>query len=79
VGLRNGLDEVEKRKSLTLPGLELRPLRRPARSQFLYRLRYQGMIITDEVIFALLKVHRRMNMSGGNEALSSCFLFLSYV
>jgi hypothetical protein len=28
------------RKYLTLPGLELRPLGRPARSQSLYRLRY---------------------------------------
>jgi hypothetical protein len=40
VGPRAGLDDVEKRKFLTLPGLELRPLGRPARSQSLYRLRY---------------------------------------
>jgi hypothetical protein len=39
---RAGLDDVEKRKFLTLPGLELRPLRGPARSQSLYRLRYPG-------------------------------------
>jgi hypothetical protein len=32
VGPRAGLDEVEKRKFLTLPGLELRSLGRPARS-----------------------------------------------
>jgi hypothetical protein len=37
-----GLDDVEKRIFLILPGLELRPLRRPARSQSLYRLRYPG-------------------------------------
>jgi hypothetical protein len=42
VGPRAGLDDVEKRKFLTLPGLELRPLARPARSQSLYRLRYPG-------------------------------------
>jgi hypothetical protein len=42
VGPRIGLDDVEKRKFLTLPGLELRPLRHPARSQSLYRLRYPG-------------------------------------
>jgi hypothetical protein len=36
---RAGLDDVEKRKFLTLSGLELRPLSRPARSQSLYRLR----------------------------------------
>jgi hypothetical protein len=35
-----GLDDVEKRKFLTVPGLALRSLRRPARSQVLYRLSY---------------------------------------
>jgi hypothetical protein len=33
---RAGLDNVEKRKFLTLPGLELRPLSHPAHSQSLY-------------------------------------------
>jgi hypothetical protein len=37
---RAGVDDVEKRKFLALPGLELRTLCRPARSQSLYRLRY---------------------------------------
>jgi hypothetical protein len=37
----NGLDDVEKRKFLTLPELELRPLR----SQSLYRLRYPGFLL----------------------------------
>jgi hypothetical protein len=32
VELRADLDDLEKRKFLTLPGLELRPLGRPARS-----------------------------------------------
>jgi hypothetical protein len=36
------LDDVEKRKFLTLPGLELRTLGHAARSQSLYRLRYPG-------------------------------------
>jgi hypothetical protein len=36
---RADLDDVEKRKFLTLPGLEHRLLGRPARSQSLYRLR----------------------------------------
>jgi hypothetical protein len=40
VGPRTGLDNVEKREFLTLPGLELRPLGRPGRSQLLYQLRY---------------------------------------
>jgi hypothetical protein len=43
---RAGLDDVEKRKFLILPGLELRLLDRPARSQSLYRLRYPGFILT---------------------------------
>jgi hypothetical protein len=44
VGPRAGLDDAEKRKFLTLSGLELRPLSRPARSQSLYRLRYPGFL-----------------------------------
>jgi hypothetical protein len=39
---RTGLDNVEKGKFLTLPGLEFRPFGRPARSQSLYRLFYPG-------------------------------------
>jgi hypothetical protein len=35
-----GLDGMEKRKFLTLTGLELRPVGRPARSQSVYRLCY---------------------------------------
>jgi hypothetical protein len=42
VDSRAGLEDVEKRKFLTLPGLELRPLGRPPRSQLLYRLSYPG-------------------------------------
>jgi hypothetical protein len=38
VGPRAGLDDVEKRKFLALPGLEIEPLGRPAGSQSLYRL-----------------------------------------
>jgi hypothetical protein len=36
------VDDVEKRKFLALPGLELRPLGCPNRSQSLYQLRYPG-------------------------------------
>jgi hypothetical protein len=42
VGPRAGVDDVENRKFLTLPGLEFRALGGPARSQSLYRLRYPG-------------------------------------
>jgi hypothetical protein len=45
VDLRAGLDDLEKRKFLTLLGLELRPLGRPARSQSLYRLRYAKQVV----------------------------------
>jgi hypothetical protein len=41
VGPRTGLDDVERRKILPPPGLELRTLGRPARSQWLYRLSYR--------------------------------------
>jgi hypothetical protein len=34
------MNDLEMRKVLALPGLELRPLGSPARSQSLYRLRY---------------------------------------
>jgi hypothetical protein len=48
---RVGPVDVEKRKFLTLPGLELQPLGRPARSQSLYRLRYPSSfsLLTDSV------------------------------
>jgi hypothetical protein len=42
MGPRAGLDEMEKWKFLILPGLELRPLGRPAHTQPLYGLRYPG-------------------------------------
>jgi hypothetical protein len=45
VGPRARLDELEKRKFLTLPGLEFRPLGRPTRSQLLYRLSYPGPLL----------------------------------
>jgi hypothetical protein len=40
VDLRAGVDDVKKRKFLTLLGLVLRPVSRPARSHSLYGLRY---------------------------------------
>jgi hypothetical protein len=42
VDLRAGLEDMEKRKFLTLPELGTPTLGRPARSQSLYRLRYPG-------------------------------------
>jgi hypothetical protein len=40
VGPRAGLNEVEKRKFLILPELEILSLGRPVRSRSLHRLRY---------------------------------------
>jgi hypothetical protein len=48
---RAGLHYMEKWKFLSPPGLELRPLDPPARSQSLYRLRYPGSIIMTVVTF----------------------------
>jgi hypothetical protein len=41
VGPKAGLEGVNKRKFLILPGLELRRIGRPVCSQSLYRLRYE--------------------------------------
>jgi hypothetical protein len=49
---RAGLDDVEKKKFLTLPGLELQPVGRPASSQSLYGLSYLGPSII--IIISLL-------------------------
>jgi hypothetical protein len=57
---RGGLDEVEKRKFLTLPGLELRPLGRPARNQSLYRLSYPGSRVDYLLLIVSLMGLRRL-------------------
>jgi hypothetical protein len=54
MGLKAGLDDMEKLKFLTLPGLEFPPLGLPARSQSLYRLWYSSAPlsnISDNIIF----------------------------
>jgi hypothetical protein len=57
VSPRACLDNVEKRKFLTLPGLEFRPLGGPARRQSLYRLHYPGS--QTERIIGILKRRSR--------------------
>jgi hypothetical protein len=47
VGPRVGLDDAEKRKFLTLPRLEIRPLGRLVRGQSLYRLRFSALTLFD--------------------------------
>jgi hypothetical protein len=58
---RTCLDDVEKRKLLTLPGIELLPLRRPARSQSLYRLSYPGSIQNFHTDF-IICINRNMTL-----------------
>jgi hypothetical protein len=60
VGHRACLDDVEERKFLTLPGLELRPLGHPARSQSLYRLRYPGSPIIVIIIIIIIIVIKKI-------------------
>jgi hypothetical protein len=67
VDLRAGLDDVEIRKFLTLPGLELRFLGRPARTQSLYRLRFPG--------FCKIIVHFLIRKVKGR---TSAYIFLSH-
>jgi hypothetical protein len=50
VNLRPDQDYVEKGKALTLPGLELRPLSRPARSQSISRLLVDMKIILKYIL-----------------------------
>jgi hypothetical protein len=45
---RTGLDDLEKRKFLTLQGLELRPLGRPARSQSILTTRF--LLLSDSAV-----------------------------
>jgi hypothetical protein len=42
VGTRAGLDDEEKKKFFSLPGLQLQLLSHPARSQLLRQLHYPG-------------------------------------
>jgi hypothetical protein len=65
VDLRAGLDDVEKRKFLTLPGLELRPFGGPARSQSLYRLSYPGWDRRSRSKKKKVKLHEHVWESGG--------------
>jgi hypothetical protein len=58
VGPRASPDDM-KRKFLTLPGLELRPLGRPARSQSLYRQRSHGPLFG--VGWFLTQLHKMHN------------------
>jgi hypothetical protein len=55
VSLRAGLNDVEKRKLLTLPGLELQPLSRSPHSQSLYRLRYATDVLNKDIKLEIIE------------------------
>jgi hypothetical protein len=71
VGPKTGLEDMDNRKFLPLPELELRPLGRPAPSQSLYRLRYPGPIVSFDknlqlfLIFLLTSVCTRRSRKRG--------------
>jgi hypothetical protein len=76
VSPRAGLEDMEKRKFLTLLGLELRFLGRPARSQSLYRLRlwsairYDAGTRLDSSRNAMIKLSRQRVLSSRFKLLS---------
>jgi hypothetical protein len=81
---RAGLDDLQKRKSLTLRGLELRPLGRPARSQSLYRLRYPGSRLKGtsgkcDWFQAARHVVQREGFTNGKAAFRPVLVFFSYL
>jgi hypothetical protein len=63
VGPRGGLDDVEKRKFLTLPGLELRPFGCPVHSQSLYRLSYPSSLISKIVTRCAVQCYSTASIS----------------
>jgi hypothetical protein len=65
VGPRAGLDDMEKRKFLTLPRLEIRPLGLSARNQSVYRLRYPGSVqLQNEILVCKRRIntHRQIRL-----------------
>jgi hypothetical protein len=54
VDSRATMDNVKKRKLLTLPGIKIRPLGRPDRSQSIYQLRYPGSCCTIHICWTHL-------------------------
>jgi hypothetical protein len=55
-GPKRPMDDMKKLQFLTMPGLELRPLCRPATSQSLYRLRYSNSLSVRIIIRSIIKV-----------------------
>jgi hypothetical protein len=74
---RAGLDDLENRKFLTLPGLELRPLSHPARSQSLYRLRnFREANISIKFMDSISVLWTTRNNRPGGSILNSVMLII---
>jgi hypothetical protein len=65
MGPRTGLDDVKKRKTLPLPGLEVWPLGFLASSQSLYRLRYVFIEHSDIKIARVIHEYFTLSMPTG--------------
>jgi hypothetical protein len=63
-----GLDDVEKRKFLILPGLEVRPLGYSSCSQPLYRLRYHQIYLISQAVILWSQNSAVLRHSGSLEA-----------
>jgi hypothetical protein len=83
VNPRAGVDYLEKRKFLSLPGLELRPLSHRARRESLYRLRYPGSYLYRDMSYvffvAFLSPSGILPQLWHNRFLPDPFQFISHV
>jgi hypothetical protein len=82
VGPRAGLDDMEKWKFLTLTGIELRHVGRPARTQSLYRLRCRGssslpIWINISVTYSRVACTRLQGLTVPSSNIKPCHVFLS--
>jgi hypothetical protein len=60
---RTGLDDIQKLKFLTLPGLKLRPFSHPSRSHSLYLLRYRGSLLLAKMFISLSNSQRNCTLN----------------
>jgi hypothetical protein len=76
VGPRAGLNDMEKWKFLPSPGLELRHLGRPVRSQSLYRLSYPGSSSSIQILKE--RLCKFCVLQAGVQVSTVCWLSLAY-
>jgi hypothetical protein len=71
MGPRTSLDAVVRRKMLLLPGLDLRPLGRPARGQSLYQLLLILVVTVKKIIIMGYGLHSWGSIPGRGKAFFS--------